>query len=180
MWWEIFVQLRRDTTKFMQCVKSFLSPKSSSKEMDVSWVVLIVKARDCLSHINLNKNNSSPASFNVIWINKAGPNLWRTCIAQHIMFQAESNIIILQVQHIPDDLNVIANRLSQKGQLIQMEWIICLHVLQRLCKVIWPPLIELFAMVTNKKLPLYKCLWVPFQTQDCHNQCPKSGLNRTS
>lgn len=76
-------------------------------------------------------------------------------LSWEILSFAEMNHITLQIRHIPGDLNVLADRLSRKGQLLQGEWSLNPQVFANLCKLLGTPTLDLFATSLNAKLPLY-------------------------
>jgi hypothetical protein len=63
--------------------------------------------------------------------------------------------ITLTARHIPGHLNVIADSLSRSSQLLPGEWSLNPNVCRRLWKIWGRPNIDLFALSTNNKLPLY-------------------------
>jgi len=67
----------------------------------------------------------------------------------------EKHKIQLQVRHIPGHLNVVADRLSRRGQILQTEWSLSPQVFHQLCKIRSKPMIDLFATSLNRKLELY-------------------------
>ena len=75
--------------------------------------------------------------------------LWR------ILTWCTRHQVTLKVQHIPDQLNVVADKLSQLGQTIQSEWSLLQEVFQAICNRWHRPQIDLFAMRFNNKLPLF-------------------------
>ena len=66
-----------------------------------------------------------------------------------------SRNIDLRARHIPGRLNVIADSLSRKGQLLHTEWTLCPEVFKWV-KTLWDsPMIDLFATRWNNKLPTF-------------------------
>ena len=63
--------------------------------------------------------------------------------------------IALSARHIPGHLNVTADRLSRRHQIIQTEWSLSPSVAKRLWKVWGQPHVDLFATSENAKLPTY-------------------------
>ena len=68
---------------------------------------------------------------------------------------AQQRDITLTARHIPEHLNVIADSLSRSKQLLPGKWSINYNVCLRLWKLWGRPEIDLFALNTNTKLPLY-------------------------
>ena len=57
--------------------------------------------------------------------------------------------ITLQALHIPGVLNVIADRLSRKGQMHQSEWSLHPSVFKLICKKLYTPMVDAFATADN-------------------------------
>ena len=62
--------------------------------------------------------------------------------------------IVLKARHIPGHLNVIADKLSRQGQIIQMEWSLHQEVFD-LCQTWNRPQVDMFATRYNCKLTKY-------------------------
>ena len=75
--------------------------------------------------------------------------LWR------ILTWCTRNQVTLKAQHIPGRLNVVADKLSRLGQIIQMEWSLLPEVFQTICSRWHRPQIDLFATRFNNKLPQF-------------------------
>ena len=60
--------------------------------------------------------------------------------------------ITLRARHIPGRLNVIADKLSRLGQVIQTEWSLLPEVFQAICQKWFCPQVDLFATRFNHKL----------------------------
>ena len=85
-----------------------------------------------------------------------GVRVWQlNALAWLIFSKASKWGIRLQARHIPGDLNVIADRLSRKGQIQQSEWSLCPRVFALICRVLYKPMIDAFATKENAKLPLF-------------------------
>ena len=63
--------------------------------------------------------------------------------------------VTLKARHIPGRLNVVADKLSRLGQIIQMEWSLLPEVFQTICSRWHRPQIDLFATKFYSKLPLF-------------------------
>ena len=63
--------------------------------------------------------------------------------------------VTLRARHIPDWLNVIADKLSRLGQTIQTEWSLHPEVFQAICSRWHQPQVDLFATRFNNKLPQF-------------------------
>ena len=75
--------------------------------------------------------------------------LWR------IMAWCSRHRVVLRARHIPGRLNVVADKLSRMGQVIQTEWSLLTEVFRDLCQVWHLPQVDLFATRLNHKLPQY-------------------------
>ena len=93
----------------------------------------------------------------VAYINKEGGMrsgplcalLWR------ILTWCSQRQVTLKARHIPGHLNVIADKLSRLGQIIQTEWSLLPEVFQQICNQWHQPQIDLFATRFNHKLPQF-------------------------
>ena len=94
----------------------------------------------------------------VAYINKEGGMrsgplcalLWRIltwCTSKQVTLWARFNF--------PGQLNVVADKLSRLGQIIQTEWSLLPQVFQEICQRWHRPQIDLFATRFNNKLPLF-------------------------
>ena len=85
-----------------------------------------------------------------------GLHSWKLYSLSWLIFSLASKLAItLHVRHIPGSLNVIADRLSRKGQLMQTEWSLHPQVFKSICKTYFTPMIDVFATAENTKLPIY-------------------------
>ena len=85
-----------------------------------------------------------------------GLKSWQLYSLSWLIFSKVSKLgIHLQVRHIPGSLNVIADRLSRKGQIMQTEWSLHPQVFKDICKYLYTPMIDAFATAYNAKLPIY-------------------------
>ena len=60
-----------------------------------------------------------------------------------------------KARHFPGRLNVVADKLSRLGQIIQTEWFLLPEVFYSICSRWHRPKIDLFATRFNNKLPLF-------------------------
>ena len=105
------------------------------------------------SHVMLHTDNSTVAAY----IRRQGgtKSLSLTEEVSDLLNWARRNSITLSVSHISGNLNVIADRLSRKGQAMSTEWSIHPSVIEAI-KLTWgTPLIDLFATAENFKFPVY-------------------------
>ena len=75
-------------------------------------------------------------------------------VAQSLLHLCESNSVRLLPEFVPGRLNVLADSLSRRSQVLGSEWTLCLEAFQELlCR--WPAMIDLFATSLNHCLPVY-------------------------
>ena len=75
--------------------------------------------------------------------------LWR------LLMWCNQRQIVLRARHIPGHLNVIADKLSRHGQVIQTEWSLLQEVFDQICRRWHKPEVDLFATKFNHKLPRF-------------------------
>ena len=96
----------------------------------------------------------------VSYINKEG--VMRLCtlcaLLWRILTCCSRKQVTLKARHIPDRLNVVADRLSRLGQTIQTEWSLLPEVFLTICSRWHRHKIDLFATRFNNKLPV--CVFV--------------------
>ena len=93
-----------------------------------------------------------------VWhLKKAGGlRVWELyALTWRIYAKAQRLGVTIQIRHIPGSLNVIADRLSRKGQIQQTEWSLHPEIFKLICKVLYRPMIDGFATAENTKLPIY-------------------------
>ena len=98
--------------------------------------------------------------------------------------------IVLRARHIPGHLNVIADKLSRHGQVIQTEWSLLQEVFDQICRKWHKPEVDLFATRFNHKLPRFvspvpdllawkvDALSVPWQNLDAYVFPPVALLGK--
>ena len=98
--------------------------------------------------------------------------------------------IVLRARHIPGHLNVIADKLSRHGQVIQTEWSLLQEVFDQICRRWHKPEVDLFATKFNHKLPRFvspvpdllawkvDALSVPWRNLDTYAFPPMSLLGK--
>ena len=63
--------------------------------------------------------------------------------------------VVLRARHVPGSLNVIADQLSRRNQILPTEWSLLPRIFQALTRI-WPrPHVDLFATRFNTKLPTF-------------------------
>ncbi len=61
----------------------------------------------------------------------------------------------IRAKHIAGRLNVLADSLSRKGQVLHTEWSLCPVVFKQICRLLGTPMVDLFATSYNTKLPVF-------------------------
>ena len=75
-------------------------------------------------------------------------------VAQSILRLCELHQICLVPQFIPEKLNVLADSLSRRSQVLGSEWTLCHQAFWELLRR-WPATIDLFVTSMNAHLPVY-------------------------
>ena len=128
----------------------------SSSSVPSSTPEVVVGPRQCPK-----RSTSTPiATRSSTYINKEGGMksgslcalLWR------LLMWCNQRQIVLRARHIPGHLNVIADKLSRHGQVIQTEWSLLQEVFDRICRRWHKPEVDLFATKFNHKLPRFVSL----------------------
>ena len=98
----------------------------------------------------------------VAYVNKQGGTVSRALcsLASRLLRWMESLDIHLDARYLPGQANVLADLLSRRRQIVGTEWSLHPQVARSLLRVWGNPLIDLFAMTLNAKLPRY-CSLVP-------------------
>ena len=93
----------------------------------------------------------------VAYIRKQGGTLApHLCLLVWEMLRCcDSRGIRVEVRHIPGKLNVLAESLSRRDQIVHTEWSLCPLTFDRICARYGKPHIDLFATRWNKKLPTF-------------------------
>ena len=76
-------------------------------------------------------------------------------LATDICLWSEQQGVTLVPRHVPGHLNVHADRLSRKNQILKSEWSLCQTVADKIFLVWGRPQVDLFALERNAKLPTY-------------------------
>ena len=74
-------------------------------------------------------------------------------VAQELLRLCESQSVRLLPQFIPGYLNVLADSLSCRSQVLGLEWTLCPQAVEELLRR-WPATINLFATSLNHRLPV--------------------------
>ena len=76
-------------------------------------------------------------------------------LAVQVCMWAELNRMILTPRHLPGHLNVLADQLSRKHQILGSEWSLLQTVVDRVFELWGRPMVDLFALKRNSKLATY-------------------------
>jgi hypothetical protein len=88
--------------------------------------------------------------------NQGGTRSWSLMDVTNEVFQVTQSLqVSLRARHIPGRLNVLADRLSRRGQALPTEWSMHPAVLESLWHQWGKPTIDLFATRHNNKLSLF-------------------------
>ena len=90
-------------------------------------------------------------------INKEGGTRSRELndLTMQVLEWADSQNMTLRSQYVPGRLNVKADALSRRRQILKTEWSLNPEVFRRVCKILGQPHIDLLATDRNAKLPTY-------------------------
>ena len=75
-------------------------------------------------------------------------------VAQELLRLCESQLVRLLPQFIPGHLNVLADSLSRRSQVLGSEWTLCPQAFAELLRQ-WPATIDLFSTSMTHRLPVY-------------------------
>ena len=105
------------------------------------------------SSIMIATDNSTVVSY----LNKGGGTLSLTLCraAKEILELADRNAISVRARHIPGRLNVLADSLSQRNQVIQTEWSLSRQVANQIFEIWGTPSLDMFATRYNNVLPMF-------------------------
>jgi len=76
-------------------------------------------------------------------------------VTKELFLWADAHQIVLSAQHIPGRLNVLADLLSRRHQVIHTEWSLSPQIAHQIWKVWGQPHLDLFATASNAKLPTF-------------------------
>jgi hypothetical protein len=93
----------------------------------------------------------------IAYIRNQGGTLSRQMsdLAVQICTWAESKQMTLTPRHLPGHLNVLADQLSRKHQILKTEWSLHQAVVDRVFKFWGKPMVDLFALKLNSKIATY-------------------------
>jgi len=76
-------------------------------------------------------------------------------VTRELFLWADAHQVVLSAQHIPGRLNVLADLLSRRHQVIHTEWSLSPQTAHQIWKVWGQPHLDLFATASNAKLPTF-------------------------
>ena len=85
-------------------------------------------------------------------------------LARQLCLWAEQQSMTLVPRHLPGHLNVVADQLSRRGQVIPSEWSLNQSIVDMVFKTWGRPHVDLFALNSNKKLQTY---FSPIWEKEC-------------
>ncbi len=91
------------------------------------------------------------------YINKQGGTVSESLsvLATQLLLWCFESRITIRAKHIAGKLNVLADALSRRGQIIPTEWSLCPVVFRQICRLLGTPMVDLFATSSNNKLPVF-------------------------
>ena len=88
--------------------------------------------------------------------NQGGTNsLAMSDLATDICLWSEKRVMTLVPRYLPGHLNVLADHLSRRGQILKTEWSLNQTVADRIFRAWGRPFVDLFALGKNTKLAIY-------------------------
>jgi len=85
-------------------------------------------------------------------------------LASQLCLWAEQHSMTLVPRHLPGHLNVVADQLSRRDQIISSEWSLNQSIVDMVFKTWGRPHVDLFALSSNRKLPTY---FSPIWEKEC-------------
>jgi hypothetical protein len=76
-------------------------------------------------------------------------------LVENVLIWCQLHSIYIRARHIPGRLNVLADLLSRRHQVIPTEWKLHHGVFQVICRLWGTPHVDLFATYLNNQLPIY-------------------------
>ena len=103
--------------------------------------------------VRLRTDNSSVQSY----INNQGGIISDSLslAAEHVLLWCQAQGIVLSARHLSGKLNVLADMLSRPDAVLQTEWTLCHHVMERVWARFHRPRRDLFATRYSTRLPIY-------------------------
>ena len=135
------------------------SPRWRAQHINVLELRAVVLALRCFvhtvrnCHVLLSTDNTTVAAY----LNKEGGARSRTLsfMATDLLDWCMKRHVSLSTKFVPGKLNVLADSLSRKGQIIHTEWTIHKGTLSQIFHLWEVPHIDLFATRMNNRLPIF-------------------------
>ena len=96
-------------------------------------------------------------------------------LATDICIWSEKTGMTLVPRHLPRHLNVLADHLSQRGQILKTEWSLCQTIADRIFRAWGRPFVDLFALGINTKLTTYISPHSGRDVMESGQSCPELG-----
>ena len=96
-------------------------------------------------------------------------------LATDICLWAEKRGMTLVPRYLPGHLNVLADHLSRRGQILKTEWSLNQTVADRIFRAWVRPFVDLFALGKNTKLAIYVSLHSGGDVLESGQSCPELG-----
>ena len=105
----------------------------------------------------------------VSYINRQGGTIsWTTWLElRKLLFLARERGWLIRARHIAGCLNVLADKLSRKGQILPTEWSLHPDIVKLMFQKWGTPLVDLFATWENTKCPIFVCPYPDQRALDC-------------
>ena len=111
--------------------------------------------------VAVHSDNSTALAY--LWKQGGTRSSTLNAVAQELLRLCEFHSIQLLPQFIPGHLNVLADSLSRRSQVLGSEWTLCQEAFRGLLRR-WPANIDLFATSLNHRLPVYFSLMIDLQS----------------
>jgi len=142
-----------------QTVRGIWDIQERNLHINVLEMLAVLKVLKHFLHVIQNKHVliCSDNLTTVFYIKKQGGTRSREMMkVTHKLFMwLEEHQIRVSARHITGKLNVLADSLSRKGQIVPTEWSLCPQVVERLWQIWDKPMVDLFATRFNNKMNLF-------------------------
>ena len=134
------LDLQQNHINWLELMAVWLAMKHFQASLQGRWVTIVSDNSTSLSYIS-NQGGSHSVTLSLL--------------AEEMLVWAHTRAITLTVEFVPGKLNVIADQLSRKDQILKTEWTIVHRVLERLWQEWGRPHVDLFATQHTARLPVY-------------------------
>ena len=137
----VWPQIRlQDHINRLELLAVWLALKHFESQLQGKWVTVLSDNSVCLAYIR-NQGGTHSQSLSLL--------------AESLLIWSHQKSITLTTEFIPGKMNVVADQLSRRGQILPTEWTIAHSVLDTLWLVWEKPHIDLFATEYTARLPVY-------------------------